>query len=296
MLTALIYVVIIAGVGTALFFLASAIFGRGEELPPLPPGTTLTQLPVDDISGDDIRALAVSAGGAGLQSERSRLGTRSACRRDRLAARTAPGSDRGPRYPRVRVPMTVAAPGPDGRMRCPWALGSPEYIEYHDVEWGQPLHGVDAMFERLCLEAFQSGLSWITILRKREAFRKAFAGFDVAKVAAFDDADVERLLADPGIVRNRAKVAACVHNARVVATLDEPLDELIWKFAPAARLRPEVTSVVPAVTDESVALARELKRRGFKFIGPTTAYALMQATGMVDDHLRGCWVPTRIAT
>ncbi len=187
--------------------------------------------------------------------------------------------------------MTAPQAGPDGRLRCPWALGSPEYVHYHDTEWGQPLRGVDAMFERLCLEAFQSGLSWITILRKREAFRAAFAGFDVVKVAAFEDADVARLLADPGIVRNSMKVAACIHNARLVATLDEPLDDIIWRFAPVPRARPSATSDVPAVTPESTALARELKRRNFKFIGPTTAYALMQATGMVDDHLAGCWIP-----
>jgi DNA-3-methyladenine glycosylase I len=183
--------------------------------------------------------------------------------------------------------------GPDGRLRCPWSLSAPEYIEYHDTEWGQPLRGVDAMFERLCLEAFQSGLSWITILRKREAFRKAFAGFEVAKVAAFTEADAARLLADAGIVRNRAKIDACLHNARVVAALDEPLDDLVWRFAPSPRPRPQLTSVVPAVTPESTAMAKELKRRGFKFIGPTTAYALMQATGMVDDHLQECCVPAQ---
>ncbi|MEU0499868.1 DNA-3-methyladenine glycosylase I [Nocardia sp. NPDC005998] len=178
----------------------------------------------------------------------------------------------------------------DGKLRCPWSEGSQLYRDYHDHEWGRPLHGDDAMFERMCLEAFQSGLAWITILRKRPAFRAAFAGFAIDRVAAFGDGDVARLLADPGIVRNRAKIDAAIANARVAADLDIGLDELIWSFAPAPRPRPRTIAEVPATTPESVALAKELKRRGFRFVGPTTAYALMQATGMVDDHLADCWV------
>ncbi|MEV4125987.1 DNA-3-methyladenine glycosylase I [Nocardia sp. NPDC049707] len=179
----------------------------------------------------------------------------------------------------------------DGKMRCPWSEGSQLYRDYHDNEWGKPLHGDDAMFERMCLEAFQSGLAWITILRKRLAFRTAFAGFVIERVAAFGNDDVARLLADSGIVRNRAKIEASIANARVAANLEVGLDELIWSFAPAVRPRPRTIAEVPATTSESIALAKELKRRGFRFVGPTTAYALMQATGMVDDHLADCWVP-----
>ncbi|AXK87960.1 DNA-3-methyladenine glycosylase I [Nocardia farcinica] len=178
----------------------------------------------------------------------------------------------------------------DGRIRCPWSLASELYRDYHDFEWGAPLRGVDAMFERVCLEAFQSGLAWITILRKREGFRRAFAGFAVERVAEFGPADVDRLLADPGIVRNRAKIDAAIANARATLALDVPLDELVWSFAPQPRPRPRSLADVPATSAESVALAKELKRRGFRFVGPTTAYALMQATGMVDDHLADCWV------
>ncbi|MEV0684721.1 DNA-3-methyladenine glycosylase I [Nocardia sp. NPDC050378] len=178
----------------------------------------------------------------------------------------------------------------DGLVRCDWATGSQLYRDYHDHEWGKALHGDDAMFERLCLEAFQSGLSWITILRKRPAFRAAFAGFEIAKVAEFDDTDRARLLADAGIVRNRAKIDAAIANARVARDLPTGLDELVWSFAPEPRPRPATITDVPATTPESIALAKELKRRGFAFVGPTTAYALMQATGMVDDHLAVCWV------
>ena len=178
----------------------------------------------------------------------------------------------------------------DSRIRCGWASGSELYRDYHDTEWGKPLRGRDAMFERLSLEAFQSGLSWITILRKRPAFRAAFAGFVVDDVAAFTDRDVERLLADSGIVRNRQKIDATIANARATLALDLPLDDLLWRFAPPRRERPSGLGEVPAVTPESTAMARELKRRGFRFVGPTTAYALMQATGMVDDHVADCWV------
>jgi DNA-3-methyladenine glycosylase I len=182
--------------------------------------------------------------------------------------------------------------GPDGRLRCPWALGGAEdYLGYHDDEWGRTVHGTSALFERLTLEAFQSGLSWLTILRKRPAFRDAFAGFDPETVARFDDADRDRLMADARIVRNRAKVEAAIANARAIAVLDTDLDTLLWSFAPdpASRARAATLAEVPAVTPESKAMAKELKRRGFRFVGPTTAYALMQATGMVDDHLAGCW-------
>ena len=183
----------------------------------------------------------------------------------------------------------------DNIVRCPWAIdtpGSTLYREYHDTEWGRELHGRDALFERLCLEAFQSGLSWLTILRKREAFRQAFAGFDVDVVAGFGGADVDRLLGDAGIVRNRRKIDAVIANARAVLDLSgTDLDTLLWSFAPPRRTARFATiAQVPAVTDESIAMARELKRRGFRFVGPTTAYALMQATGMVDDHLADCWV------
>ncbi len=179
--------------------------------------------------------------------------------------------------------------GADGLARCPWGLGTPDYVAYHDGEWGRPVHGEVRLFERVSLEAFQSGLSWITILRKREAFRAAFAGFDPAAVAEFGDDDVERLMADAGIVRNRAKVLATVANARATLALDGGLDDLLWSFAPGpARPAPRSVADVPAVTPESTAMAKALKRNGFRFVGPTTAYALMQATGMVDDHLAGC--------
>lgn len=181
--------------------------------------------------------------------------------------------------------------GPDGRLRCAWAGSAPEYLDYHDTEWGRELRGDQAMFERLSLEAFQSGLSWITILRKREAFRAAFRGFDIEQVATFGEADVHRLLEDAGIVRNRAKIEATVANARASLDLDEPLSDLLWSFAPArTRPAPRRMSDLAPTTPESTALAKELKRRGFRFVGPTTAYALMQATGMVDDHLADCWV------
>jgi DNA-3-methyladenine glycosylase I len=181
-------------------------------------------------------------------------------------------------------------PGPDGRPRCRWAVSAPEYVAYHDEEWGRPVRDDHGLFERLCLEAFQSGLSWLTILRKREAFREAFTGFAIERVAAFGEDDVARLLADAAIVRNRAKIEACIHNARVAAELsDVGLGELLWSFAPSPdRAAPERIADVPATTAESTAMAKELKRRGFRFVGPTTAYALMQACGLVNDHLAGC--------
>lgn len=185
----------------------------------------------------------------------------------------------------------AALPGPDGAPRCPWALSTEDYVAYHDEEWGRPVHGDDALFERLSLEAFQSGLSWITILRRRPGFRAAFADFKIAAVADFTDEDRERLLADTGIIRNRAKIDATTANARVLA--DWPagdLDTLIWSHAPdpATRPAPRTLSDVPAVTPESTALSKALKKRGLRFVGPTTAYALMQACGLVDDHLADC--------
>ncbi|MEW2495882.1 MULTISPECIES: DNA-3-methyladenine glycosylase I [Streptomyces] len=184
-----------------------------------------------------------------------------------------------------------ALAGPDGVRRCPWALSTEDYVAYHDQEWGRPVHGDDALFERLSLEAFQSGLSWITILRRREGFRTAFADFRIVKVAAFTQADQERLLADPGIIRNRAKIEATLSNARVLADwAPGELDELIWSYAPdgASRAVPRTLADVPAVTTESTALSKDLKKRGLRFVGPTTAYALMQACGLVDDHLADC--------
>jgi DNA-3-methyladenine glycosylase I len=183
--------------------------------------------------------------------------------------------------------------GPDdGRTRCDWASGDSElYRDYHDQEWGRPLRGSIALFERMSLEAFQSGLSWLIILRKRDNFRQAFDGFDIEKVARYNDADVQRLMADAGIVRNRAKIEATIANARAAAGLDVDLSELLWSYAPPRRARPVTLADVPATSPESIAMAKDLKRRGFRFVGPTTAYALMQATGMVDDHLAACWVP-----
>ncbi|KPI26256.1 DNA-3-methyladenine glycosylase I [Actinobacteria bacterium OK074] len=187
----------------------------------------------------------------------------------------------------------TALAGPDGVLRCPWALSTADYVTYHDEEWGRPVHGDDALFERLSLEAFQSGLSWITILRRREGFRTAFGGFKIATVATFTDTDQARLLTDEGIIRNRAKIEATISNARVLT--DWPagdLDELIWSHAPKPRKAPQTLADVPAVTPESTALSKALKKRGLKFVGPTTAYALMQACGLVNDHLERCGART----
>ncbi|MBS9535170.1 DNA-3-methyladenine glycosylase I [Mycobacterium sp. M1] len=188
-------------------------------------------------------------------------------------------------------------PSDDGLVRCGWegiyqGADCLLYRDYHDHEWGRPVRDRAGLFERISLEAFQSGLSWLVILRKRDNFRRAFAGFDIPTVARYTDADVARLMADAGIVRNRAKIEATIANARATEALGATdLTELLWSFAPGPRSRPAAMSDIPATTRESAAMARELKRRGFRFVGPTTAYALMQATGMVDDHLQGCWVP-----
>jgi DNA-3-methyladenine glycosylase I len=179
--------------------------------------------------------------------------------------------------------------GPEGLLRCPWSLSTPEYLAYHDTEWGWPVVTVAGLYERLTLEAFQSGLAWITILRKREGFRRAFAGFDPVVVATFDEDDRARLLGDAGIVRNVAKIDAAIANARVVADLGERFVDLVWSFRTASP-RP-APDELRAVTPESTALARALKAEGIRFVGPTTAYALMQATGLVDDHRSDCEVP-----
>jgi DNA-3-methyladenine glycosylase I len=186
-----------------------------------------------------------------------------------------------------------AVAGPDGKLRCPWGLNPPEYIAYHDEEWGRPLHGDTAIFERLCLEGFQSGLSWLTILRKRENFRAAFAGFDPTAVAAFGEQDVARLMADAGIVRNRSKINAVISNARAALGLADGLDALVWKYAGKPGPAPRTLNDVPASTPASKALSAELKRHGFTFTGPVTAYATMQACGIVNDHLAACFCRTR---
>ncbi len=184
--------------------------------------------------------------------------------------------------------------GDDGRPRCAWAGADVEYMRYHDEEWGTPLHGDRPLFEKLSLEGFQAGLSWITILRRRPTFRAAFAGFDIDAVAAFDERDVERLMSDPGIIRNRAKIEATISNARVtqqlVAGSPGALDALLWGFAPPERsVAPASFDELPATTAESTAASRALKQLGYRFVGPTTVYALMQSAGMVDDHIAGCW-------
>ena len=186
--------------------------------------------------------------------------------------------------------MTDGLPvaGPDGLPRCPWSLSSPDYLSYHDEEWGRPVRDDTGIFERLCLEAFQSGLSWLTILRKRENFRLAFRGFDIGAVAGFGPDDIARLLADPGIVRNRAKIEAAVENAQAALELPAGLADLVWQYAEAVVRVPVSLADVPAMTSQSKALAKDLRGRGFRFTGPVTAYATMQACGIVNDHLAGC--------
>jgi len=190
--------------------------------------------------------------------------------------------------------MSDLVRGNDGLLRCPWGASTPDYQRYHDTEWGRPVHGDVVIFERLTLEAFQSGLSWLTILRKRDSFRAAFVGFDIERVAGYADGERARLLEDARIVRNRAKVEATITNARAAAALRESdgegaLDRLVWSFAPAGhRARPRRLVDIVASTPESTALAKELKKHGFVFVGPTTMHAAMQAMGLVDDHLTGC--------
>jgi DNA-3-methyladenine glycosylase I len=185
--------------------------------------------------------------------------------------------------------------GPDGQRRCAWGVSAPEYVRYHDEEWGRAVTDDDGIYERLTLEAFQSGLSWLTILRKRESFRAAFAGFRIEAVARFEERDVNRLLSDARIVRNRAKIDAALANARAAAAMDGDLARLVWSFAPGGRRRAaRALAELPGATPESTALAKALKRHGFRFVGPTTAYATMQACGVVDDHLAGCFVRPQV--
>lgn len=202
-------------------------------------------------------------------------------------ASATPAAATEPSFP----PRAAVIVGDDGLARCSWSASDPEYRRYHDEEWGREQHDPRALYEKLCLEGFQAGLSWITILRRRPAFREVFHGFDPVAVAAMTESDIERLLQDARIIRHRGKIQATISNAHAVLALDVPLDELMWSFAPPAtgRRRPNAWSEVPAVTPESTALSKELRRRGFRFVGPTTMYALMQATGMVDDHFTGCF-------
>src|SRR5579859_4999716 len=186
-------------------------------------------------------------------------------------------------------PAKSAVAGPDGLLRCPWAVGTPDYLDYHDQEWGRPVRTDAGIFERLSLEAFQSGLSWLTILRKRQNFRAAFGGFEPASVAAFGPADEARLLADPGIVRNRAKISAVIGNARAALEVPGGLAALMWRYASGPAPAPVTLADVPAQTPASKACARELRGLGFSFVGPVTVYAAFQACGIVDDHLSGCF-------
>ncbi|WP_433497920.1 DNA-3-methyladenine glycosylase I [Sphaerimonospora sp. CA-214678] len=179
-------------------------------------------------------------------------------------------------------------------IRCGWADSAPDYAAYHDGEWGRPVRGDDGVYERLTLEAFQSGLSWLTILRKRENFRTAFAGFSIPAVAEFGEADVKRLMADPGIVRNRAKIDAAIANARAASQLPGGLSDLVWRYAGEPGTPPGTLADVPARTPASTALAKELRRHGFRFVGPVTVYALMQAIGLVNDHIADCWVRAEV--
>jgi DNA-3-methyladenine glycosylase I len=191
--------------------------------------------------------------------------------------------------------VSTLAKGDDGRRRCWWGASAPEYVAYHDEEWGRPVTDDRGIYERLVLEGFQSGLSWLTILRKRAGFREAFANFDIETVARFGKRDVARLLSDASIVRHRGKIEAAIANAKAVTALDVGLAELVWSYAPSGRHRtPRTLGDLPTTTPESVALSKELKRCGFRFVGPTTAYAAMQACGIVNDHLSGCWVRAEV--
>lgn len=195
------------------------------------------------------------------------------------------------------IPSAELIEGDDGRSRCAWGALDPEYRRYHDEEWGTPQHDPVRLFEKVCLEGFQAGLSWITILRRRPAFREVFHAFDVERVAAMNEADVERLLGDARIIRHRGKIEATIQNARATLALDVPLDQLLWSFAPPPRAAaPRAFAEVPAVTPESTTMSKTLRGLGFRFVGPTTMYALMQASGMVDDHLAGCFRATATVT
>jgi DNA-3-methyladenine glycosylase I len=188
----------------------------------------------------------------------------------------------------------VTADGPDGQPRCHWALATPEYLAYHDTEWGFPVADDRRLFEKLCLEGFQSGLSWRTILAKRENFRAAFFGFDFDRVARFDEADIARLLQDAGIVRHRGKIAATINNARRMRELVDEKGSFaayVWGFAPAAPAAPELASTSAA----SIALSKDLKKRGWSFVGPTTVHAFLQAMGLINDHAEGCVIRERAA-
>jgi DNA-3-methyladenine glycosylase I len=187
--------------------------------------------------------------------------------------------------------MSEVVVGADGVVRCSWGASTPEYQRYHDEEWGRPVGDEKRVYEKLCLEGFQSGLSWLTILRKRDGFRRAFASFDPAQVATFDDSDVERLLQDAAIVRHRGKIVATIANARATLALQEQgtsLAGLLWRHEPPRRGRPAALEDLPASTPESAALSAQLRKQGFRFVGPTTVYAAMQALGVVNDHLQGC--------
>ena len=195
--------------------------------------------------------------------------------------------------------MTALAEGPDGRSRCWWGVSAPDYVAYHDEEWGRPVTDDRGIYEKLTLEAFQSGLSWLTILRKRENFRAAFDDFDFERVADYGARDVERLMADAGIVRNRAKIEAAIANARAARDLaagGESLARIAWAHRPETERVLRELDEIPSITPESKALAKELKRRDFRFVGPTTAYALMQAVGIVNDHVDGCFVRAEVET
>ncbi|WP_157008635.1 DNA-3-methyladenine glycosylase I [Agromyces laixinhei] len=187
------------------------------------------------------------------------------------------------------MPRPEIIVGDDGLARCGWGAADPEYRRYHDEEWGRPQHDPVRLFEKVCLEGFQAGLSWITILRRRPAFREVFHGFDAERVAAMTEDDVALLLDEERIIRHRGKIEATIQNARATLELEMPIDELLWSFAPPPRAAAVVSfAEVPSTTPESAAMSTELRRRGFRFVGPTTMYALMQAAGMVDDHLAAC--------
>ena len=190
----------------------------------------------------------------------------------------------------MNVASTTLEQRTDDVVRCSWATSTPEFLAYHDEEWGQPVRRDAALYERMTLESFQSGLSWLTILRKRENFRTAFEGFDPEVVAGYGQPEIDRLMSDSGIVRNRKKIDAAIGNARAIGRLDGPLSDLLWSFAPSLDTpAPRSMADVPASTPESTAMAKRLKALGFAFLGPTTCYALMQATGIVNDHVAGCW-------